>query len=93
MTMALTDGRTSTLVVLSLYVLSYCPVCLLYLRRLGLFRLLYLLLHLPLLFLSRIFLCFLFARGQVTDRGKSGHKEEKDGEPSSHASPSGMVPQ
>jgi hypothetical protein len=75
-------------VVLPLYVLSYCPVRLLRFGRLGLLRLFYLLLYLPLLFLCRIFLRFPSACGQAADGGESGHEDEKGSEPASQASPS-----
>jgi hypothetical protein len=85
----LTDARASTLVVvLSLYVLFHRPVRLLSRRGLGLLRLIYLLLHLPLPFLRRIFLRFLPARGQVADQDERDHQYEEGSEPSPHTSPS-----
>lgn len=60
-----------------MYVLSYRPVCLLRLvRRMGLFRLLYLLLDFPLLLLGRIFLRLPAASRQVGDRGEGGRADE-----------------
>jgi hypothetical protein len=71
-----------------LYVLSHRPVRLFSYRGLGLLRLFYLLLHLPLLFLCRILLRFPPARGQVANRDERDHEYEKGSEPSSQASPS-----
>ena len=85
-----TGGRAGTtlVVVLPLYVLSHRPVRLLSHGGLGLLRLFYLLLHLPLLFLRRIFLRFPSARGQADRRDEKDHEYQKGSEPSSQASPS-----
>lgn len=71
---------------LALYILSYRAVRLLYFRRLGWFRRLYL--PPSVLFLYRIFLRRLPARGQVTQRDEGGRQDENGNESSSHVSPS-----
>jgi hypothetical protein len=82
------QAGTNTRVNVPLYVFPYRPVCLLYLRRLNLFWLLYCPLDVPLLNLCRIFLRFSLARGQVAERSDSGGEDEKGSESSSHTAPS-----
>jgi hypothetical protein len=82
------QAGTNTRVILPLYVFPYRPVCLLCLRRLNLFWLLYCPLDVPLLNLCRIFLRYSTARGQVAERSDSGREDEKGSESSSHTAPS-----